>query len=299
MGNIKNKAAASEITLFLLTILWGCGFVVVKNTAASVSPSYLIFLRFSIAGVLLCAFFWKKLKRLNWFYIKWGLVLGLVNYIGFQFQTVGISNTTAGKGAFLTSIYCIVVPFLYWFVKHIRPDFYNVSSAVICIIGIGFLSLNDQFSINPGDALCLLCGLTSSLHIVLIGILTEKCDAILLCITHLVATAVIACPVALFSGPFPVMNTDSTLSILYLALVNTMISFILQMICQKYTPPSKAALLMSLESVFGTVAGIVFLQEVLTPRISVGFLLIFIAVLICETKPPFLRNFFLSRLNKT
>lgn len=299
MGNIKNKAAASEITLFLLTILWGCGFVVVKNTAAAVSPSYLIFLRFSIAGVLLCVFFWKKLKKLNWFYIKWGLVLGFFNFVGFQFQTIGIANTTAGKSAFLTSIYCIVVPFLYWFVKHIRPDFYNISSAAICVVGIGFLSLNEQFSLNFGDSMCLLCGLTSTLDIVFIGILTEKCDAILLCITHLVATALIACPAALLSGPFPVMQKDTVLSILYLGLVNTMISFILQMICQKYTPPSKAALLMSLESVFGTIAGIVFLHEVVTPRIFVGFLLIFVAVLICETKPPFLRNLFLSRLNKT
>lgn len=299
MGSIKNKTAASEITLFFLTILWGCGFVVVKNTAGAVSPSYLIFLRFSMASVLLCVFFWKKLKKLNWFYIKWGLVLGFFNFIGFQFQTVGLANTTAGKGAFLTSVYCIVVPFLYWFVKHIRPDFYNISSAVICVVGIGFLSLNEQFSMNYGDTLCLLCGLTSSLDIVFIGILTEKCDAILLCITHLVATAVIACPAALLSGPFPVMQNDTVLSILYLGLVNTMISFILQMICQKYTPPSKAALLMSLESVFGTIAGIVFLHEVLTPRIFVGFLLIFIALLICETKPPFLRNLFLSHWNRT
>jgi drug/metabolite transporter (DMT)-like permease len=290
LGKIQNKTLVSEIGLFFITMVWGCAFVVVKNTTDSVPPAYMICIRFGMSAILLCVFFFKRLKKIDWNCLKYGLLIGLLNFLGFEFQTIGIAYTTAGKSAFLTSVYCVMVPFLYWIFRHIRPDRYNIASAFLCITGIGILSLREGFSINPGDALSLLCGLVFAVQIIAISILTEKCDPILLCITQSAATTLISLPFALSMEQLPILHTDSILSLLYLGIFSTMIAFVLQLVCQKYTPPAKASLIMSLESVFGTLAGMLFLHESLTAEAFLGFALIFVAILVSETKLSFLRK---------
>ncbi len=289
--NTKNRSLVSELGLLFITVIWGSAFVVVKNTTASVPSSYIIAIRFGIAALLMPVFFFNRIKKIDLRSIKSGAILGILLYVAYYLQTVGIKYTTAGNNAFLTAVYVVLVPFLYWIIKNQKPDVFNILSAFVCIIGIGFLSLRSGFTVNFGDMLSLLCGAAFAAQITGVSILTEKTDPILLSFTQFTFTSLAALLVALFTESFPTgLGMDSVWSLLYLGIFSTLIAMVLQNVCQKYVPPSKASLIMSLESLFGTLSGILFLGESLTARTFIGFLLIFAAILIAELKPSFLTN---------
>lgn len=291
----KNKSVLAELGLLFITVIWGSAFVVVKNATDSVPVNYIIAIRFGLASILLLAFFFSRMKKIDFRAVKSGLILGTLLYLAYFLQTLGVKYTTAGNNAFLTAVYVVIVPFLYWIVKNEKPSFYHIFAAFVCITGIGFLSLHAGFQVNPGDALTLLSGITYAAHIVAISILTEKTDPILLSFTQFVTTTAISLPAALATETFPAhMETGMVLSLLYVSVFSTLIAMVLQSVCQQYVPPAKASLIMSLEALFGTVFGIIFLKEQLTFKTLCGFVLIFAAILISETQFSFLRK---GRLN--
>jgi len=287
---IKNKSLAADLGLVFVTIIWGSAFVVVKNATNTVPTSYIIAIRFGIAVLLMCVIFRKRLRKIDLACIQSGAILGVLLFISYYLQTIGVKYTTVGNNAFLTAVYVVVVPFLYWMIRHEKPNAYNIAAALICIAGIGLLSLHSGFTMNLGDILSLLCGFAFAAQIVAISILTEKNDPILLSFTQFVFTAIIALVVALCTETFPVsMPTGTISSLLYIGVFSTLIALVMQTVCQKYSPPARASLIMSLESLFGTAFGIIFLNESLTLKTLGGFLLIFAAVIVSETKLSFLK----------
>ena len=244
----------------------------------------------------MCVVFFRRLKKIDKGCIKAGALAGFLYYLAFYLQTLGAKYTTAGKNAFLTAVYVVLVPFLYWIIKNQRPDVYNISAAFLCLIGIGLLSLNADFSINMGDGFSLLGGVGFTAQIVAAAILTQKHDPILLSVTQFGFAALFAAITSLLTEPIPTQFAPDALTyILYLGVFSTMIALLLQTVCQKYVPASKASLILSLESVFGCICGIIFLHETLSERILAGFVLIFGAILLSEVKPAFLRVGFLKK----
>ena len=141
----------------------------------------------------------------------------------------------------MTAIYVVLVPFLYWIIQKQRPDLYNVSAAFLCIIGIGLLSLNADFSINQGDAFSLLGGVGFTAQIVATAILTQKQDPILLSVTQFGFATIFAAVTSLLTEPIPTHLAPDTLTyILYLGVFSTMIALLLQTVCQKYVPRFKS-----------------------------------------------------------
>ena len=123
----------------------------------------------------MCVVFFRRLKKKSTRVVsKPALWLVFLYYLAFYLQTLGAKYTTAGKNAFLTAVYVVLVPFLYWIIKNQRPDVYNISAAFLCLIGIGLLSLNADFSINMGDGFSLLGGVGFTAQIVAAAILTQK-----------------------------------------------------------------------------------------------------------------------------
>lgn len=275
--------------LLFVTIIWGFAFVVVKDSLDSIPPIYMMAFRFTIAGVFLTVIFFKRLIKINKSTLKHGIIIGIFLALAYAFQTIGCKYTTAGKNAFLTTTYVILVPFLNWLIVKRRPDFYSVIGAIISVVGIGLLSLRGDLTMNIGDILTLICGICYALQIIFIARYSDKDDPIVLTIVQILLTAILSWIFApIYDGSFPtagLLNTSSIVSMLYLGLLSTMAAFLLQNICQKYTPPSMAALLMSFESVFGVLFSVILLHEVLTIRGIIGCILMFIAVIICEVKP--------------
>ena len=290
---MKNKySLAAKIALFGATLIWGGSFLIVKNSMDMMQPHMLLAFRFTIACLLLCLVFHKRLKKLNRDYLIKGGILGTLLLLAYSLQTIGITDTTPGKNAFLTAIYCVLVPFLYWAVDKKKPDSYNITAAFVSILGIGLVSLNGALSMRMGDALTLVGGIVFAVHIVAVAKFTGDRDPILLTIVQFGYAAIYAWIIGLNFEEFPTKwNMSSIAELLFLAIVATAVALLLQIIGQKYTHPAQASIIMSLESVFGVLFSVIFYHEVITTRLFLGFGLIFFAVILSETKLSFLFRF--------
>ncbi len=289
-GDIKMKLLGRG-ALLLMSIIWGSSFFILKNTLESVSTLYVLAIRFSGAAVLLCLFSLRELKKLDRRYLAGGALMGLCLLAAYVLQTYGLTLTTPGKNAFLTATYCVIAPFLGWLLLHRKPGGYNVLAAVVCIVGIGFVSLNNDFSINLGDALTLCCGLFYALHILVIDRYAEGRSALLLTMVQFAVAGALAWIAALLTEPVPKqIPANAAVSIVYLCVMCSALCNFLQTFGQKYTPASGTAILMTLESVFGALFSALFYHERFSLKLLIGFALIFSAVLISETKLSFLRK---------
>jgi drug/metabolite transporter (DMT)-like permease len=272
--------------LIFVTIIWGFAFVVVKNSLDYVLPLYMMAFRFTIASVVLALLFLPKFKHLDKSTFFHGMILGIFLFAAYAFQTVGLQFTTAGKNAFLTTTYVMMVPFLNWFFHKSKPSWNCVLAAIIALIGIGLLSLQGDFSMNRGDVLTIICGFFFAVHIIFISRYTQTQDPVLLTILQLAFSALFSWIFAPFTdGHFPLqetLRTDVIVSMLYLGLFSTLLCFLLQNVCQKYLRASTTSLLLSFESVFGVIFSIIFLKEILTAKMIVGCVLIFFALVLSE-----------------
>lgn len=284
------KSTYAKLMLVAATVIWGSSFFIMKNTLQSIPPFFMIALRFSVSTVLLSLLFLKRLKSINRDYLIKGFVLGSLLFIAYCFQSVGLQHTTPGKNAFLTTVYCIMVPFLCWLLLKVRPDRYHLLASLVCVAGIGFISLNEQFVMGLGDGLTLISGLFYALHIIAVSVYAKDRDIFLLTILQFAAAGVLGFVLSTVLGTFPVsFGWETSLSLVYLCVFCTTAALLMQNVGQKYTHPSTASILLSLESVFGILFSVVFYGEVLTVKNTFGFVLVFAAVLISETKLSFLR----------
>lgn len=291
MSREKKNCVLGRAALFAMTFIWGTSFVVLKNTIDVIPTLYVLAFRFSGAAVLMLLIGIKQIKKLDSSYLKGGVVMGLFLFMAYALQTFGLEQTTPGKNAFLTTTYCILVPFLYWIIAKKRPDKFNVIAAVICFAGVGFVSLEKDLSVNTGDLLTLSCGLFFGLHIIATGKFVEGRSVALLTMVQFAVAGVLAWIFAGVTAPFPAnISMNEVWSLLYLCVMCTAVCYVLQTYGQRYTPPSATALIMTLESVFGVVISVALGVESLNFKLIVGFLLIFFAVVMSETKFSFLKK---------
>ena len=286
--NKRNMSHLGRLALFAAALSWGTSFVILKNTLDSISTLYVLAFRFTGAAILMLPVAAKEFKKLDLRYLAGGIAMGVMLFFAYVFQTYGLYYTTPGKNAFLTATYCVLVPFLFWIFFRRRPDRYNVLAALLCLLGIGLISL-DGLSIGIGDLLTLISGIFFAVHIVVIDRSTPGRSPVMLTMLQFVTAAVLSWISALLFEPFPTaVEPSAIMSIIYLCVVCTAISFFLQTFGQKYTPPAQAAVLITLEAVFGAAISILFFDEEPELRVLIGFVVVFAAVLVSETKLQFL-----------
>lgn len=283
------KSILADISMFMTAIFWGGGFVAVKDALNNVSPFYMMSIRFTFAFLILSVIFLKRIKALKKKDLINGFIVGIFLFAGFAAQTIGMKYTTAGKNAFLTATNVVMVPFLYWIVKKKYPGIRAIAAAALTLLGIGLLTLNNGIiSINNGDFLTILCALFFAMHIVAVGHYTEVTDAIVLSIIQLGTAGLFSIFCALIFEPAissrSVFQTNTLFPLFYLIIFSTMLAFLIQNAAQKYTPPTHAAIILCLESVFGSIFSVLFLGETFSATMIIGCLVIFSAVLLSEIK---------------
>ncbi len=280
----KNELLAC-LGLLFVTICWGLGFVFVKTSVDVMPPLYLLGFRFFTAALILGVIFFKRLIRSDKKLIIHGIIIGVVLFAAMLLQTYGCKYTTAGKNAFLTTIYVILVPFMHFAFNRVRPRVRYIIAALIGFWGIGLISLTEKLTIGTGDILTLLCGVFYALQIVLIARYTSGDDPIILAIWEFLVTGVLS-----FASAYPVsgpvtsemLSRDSITGVLFLIFFPTILGFGLQVVCQKYAPPAPAAIIMGMEAVIGAVASYLFLGETMTSKMLAGCAMLIIAMLIVE-----------------
>lgn len=284
----NKKSVYADLSLLIVAVIWGSGFVVTKNALDLMSPFYIMFFRFIIAAVTLTLFSLKRLKNATKADFKAGIIVGFFMFLGFAFQTVGLKYTTAGVQAFITASNVVMVPFLYWFISKRKPDNYEMFGAFLCFIGIGVLSLNDSLRIGLGEFLTLLCAVGYALHIVSVGHFAKNVDPFVLSVVQLYFAAFISLIIALFFEPRPEMITmDMMIPITYLGVFSSMVAFLIQNLAQVHTSSTHAAIILSMEAVFGSVFSIILLNDPINAKFFIGCAAILISVLVSEVKPNF------------
>ncbi|WP_255547806.1 DMT family transporter [Crassaminicella indica] len=293
LSNAKKKKTSlyADLSLLLVAMIWGGGFIAMKDTLDILTPFYMNALRFSIASITLAIIFWKRTIKITKKDLKYGFVVGIFLWIAFITQTIGLQYTTVSKSAFLTGTNVVIVPFLVWIITKKHPDWYALIGAFLCALGIGLLTLQESLSIGIGDSLTLACAVFFAAHITSVGYFAEGMDPINLATIQMGATAILSIIGAVILEPVPKFSgnaVDLMISLSYMTFVSTMGAFLIQNVAQKYTVSTHAAIILSLESVFGTIFGVIFMSDILNERMIIGCILIFCAIIIAETKLSFL-----------
>ena len=288
------RALLADMGLVLTAFVWGSGFVATKNALAYYSPTDIMIMRFGLASIISLFAFNKKIFPITFGDIKAGIAIGVFLFLGFAFQTAGLQYTTAGKQAFLTGTNVIMVPWIYWIIKKDRPDAYNLIAAIMMFLGIAFLTLDFENAIflNKGDLLTLICAFFFACHILAIGFYSKSHDPVRLTFIQFATTFILSALWKLTTGEQAFfLPSDYFADILFLGIFSTFLAFILQNTAQKYTSSTHAAVLLSLESFFGSVMAILFLGDAFSLKMILGCAIIFLAVITAETKWEFVKLF--------
>lgn len=275
------KVYINELGLLLVAIVWGYGFVAARDSINSLDVYVTIFIRFLISALLMSLIFFKKIKAIKRSTIKRGTITGVFLFLGFILQTVALLYTTSSKNAFLTAFNVILVPIISWVIWKRKLKKTELIAAFISLAGIALISLNFDFSINLGDLLTLSCAVMFALQIITTDIYVKDEDPIAFTLVQMAVCALLGLITLLVSGHTDMPTTLSSYkSVLYLGIVSTMLAFIIQSICQKRVNETKSAILLSTESLWGSLFSIMFLGETPTKRILFGGLLMFLAVIL-------------------
>lgn len=283
-----------KIALAGAAAIWGGSFVVIKGALDVVPPCWLMFVRFFFSALIVGALFWKRVRpHLDASTLRCGAVLGILSGTAFVVQNIGLTDTTPGRNAFLTATYCVMVPFVNWAVARRRPGATSIVAAALGILGVGLLSLGDDFSVGLswGDMLTLVSAVLYSLHIVAVARFSASGHEVMtMTVTQLAMSAVVSLAAALvLEGviDFGVFADPGIWGALfYLVILSSAVCMVVQNLGQAHVPPAPASLLLSLESVFAVIASVLFYGEVVTPRLACGFASIFAAVVVSEAGVP-------------
>lgn len=271
------------IGLLLVTIIWGSGFTAVDIALRHFSPLPILSARFFIGMVVMGIFAFPERKNISKDSIRSGAVMGVFLFLAFWLQTVAQLHTTPSKNAFLTATNVVIVPFIAYVIYKVKVTRYHLIGAVLTIIGVGVLSIRIGESFNIGDLYSFLCAIGFAFHIFFTGHFVKKGSALVLNFIQMTVAFVLSLVMVMVSGEIPAgLPVEGILAVVYLGLFSTSLSFFLQTLSQKYTTETEAGIILSMESVFGTLFSVLILQETITWKMLAGCAIILTAIFISE-----------------
>lgn len=298
-GKLRGAGARSplfwKLMLVAMALIWGYSFLTMKTVLDTVPTFMLLACRFLLSAVIMFIIFRKRIKaHFNREYLGFGVLMGCVIWSAYAAQTLGLVDTTPGKNAFLTGTYCILVPFIALILFKERVTKWHVTSALLCLVGVGFVAL-DNFSIQMGDLMTLVGAVFFAVDMAVVGHIGRTRDV-----------SVLTSWMFLFVGLFSLAATiafeprvpagqwtpEIVGQLVFLAVVCTTIGLLLQNQALSHVPPATGSLLLSLESPSGVLFSVLMAGEVLTGKLIFGFVLIFLSIVLSETHFSFLRKWF-------
>ena len=224
----------------------------------------------------------KILPLNNKLFLIGGLLAGLMLFLGSSFQQSGLVYTNAGKGGFITGFYIILVPILGLFIKQ-KTAFYTWLGALVAIVGLYFLSVNEKLEINIGDILVFIGAFFWAIQILVIGYYSTKVNPFRLAFSQFVLCAILSFVAAAFTETIILKNILlAYIPILYAGIFSVGIAFTIQVIAQREAHPANAAIIMSLEAVFALIGGWMILGESIPTRGLLGCLLMLIGMILSQ-----------------
>ena len=294
---MNNKRLGANMLLLLTAAIWGFAFVAQRVGSQYVGAFTFNGVRFalgSISLIPLIIYFDKKKKSSSKSEGKVevnakksilpGVLVGIVLYIAATLQQVGLIYTTAGKASFITGLYMVFVPIIGITLKHkiARNSWIGVA---IAVVGLYLLSINENFSISYGDLLEVIGAIFWAIHILTIDYFSNKMDALKLSCIQFATCSFLSLITALIFEHITMSGISQALvPILYGGLLSVGVAYTLQVVAQKNAKPSHAAMILSMESVFGAIGGALLLGESMSSRGYIGCILILGGILISQIK---------------
>lgn len=283
------KAYRADLVLLLITVVWGCTFVVVKDALALADPFSFLAMRFFVGAVALTLLAGTDLT--DRYSLVSGIKLGVILFIGYAFQTTGLALTTPSRSAFITGLCVVLVPFVSYALFKRPPKFFAMVGLVIAVAGLYALTLGvtDEGEPAPnkllGDLLTLGCAIFYAFHIALVELYAQKAKAVALVCVQLWVTCLLALP-ALAFGAHVTLNATLVKGALITGLVASAFAIVLQTWAQARTTAVRAALIFSLEPAFAALFSVAMGREQLGRAEVLGGALILAGVLVSEVGGP-------------
>lgn len=281
---MKEKQAFT--LLFLAPVIWGITFSFQSQVSGVLGAFTFNGIRTLIGFLVLLPFLLKILKRHDRIYfkklVKGGILCGLCLVTASAFQQIGIETSSVGKAGFITSLYTLFVPILSVFIgKKINKKIWLC--VAVAIIGAYLLCMNGESGITKGDILVLICALCFAIHILVIDKVGKELEGIDLSAMQFLFGGLLNLVIAVFTETITMKAiTDSAFAIIYSGALSCGIGYTLQMVGQKYVAPTKASLVLSLESVWAAIGGALILGETMNVKQIAGCALVFGAVIFSQ-----------------
>lgn len=274
----RYKAA---ILLLTTTFFWGVTFTVVKQAVESVDVFVFLAQRFILAFILILPVGLYKGKRLDGSTIIYGLVMGVLLFGAYAFQTVALIYTTASNTGFLTGLNVVMVPILAALVLKQRISVAVRFAVLFSVIGLLLLCGNGSLELNRGDLLAALCAVCVSLHLICTGEFVQRSDFYWLTVVQLGMVALLSYAVALVRGKEVfVWYPHLLVPLLICSIVATVFAFLVQTSMQRYISHTNTALIFCTEPVFAALYAWLVLNERLGLYGYVGALFILLGMMI-------------------
>ena len=303
-GRIRNRRKTGEAMqkkrllgnslLILVAVIWGTAFVFQRVGMDYIEPITFNGARMVLSAVAVGLVSGLRKKRTGASdpgeeraykrnTVIGGICCGVFLAFASIFQQMGIVYTTAGKAGFLTAMYMLLVPVIGFVVFRKRNPLLVWFAVLLGVVGMYLLCMTESFHLARGDALVCICAVLFSGHILCCDHFAVRGDPLRISAIQFLTTAVISWTAAfLLESPTPEKIASAVLPILYCGVVSGGVGYTLQMVAQKFTDPTVASLLMSLESVFAVIAGTLILHEQMSRRELTGCVIMFLAILLVQ-----------------
>lgn len=288
---MKSKERLADLSLIGVSFLWGAGFIAVQYAIQSGLPvSLIVAMRFIIAAAAVFVFRPKRILGIKKQELVTGVVAGLILYGAFLAQTLGQAASSVSNAAFITAIYVVLVPFIIWLFKGHPPKlkmFFLVFTTLAGVLILTYQKNTPLISFSAGDMLLLLCAVGFAAHIAYLGAKAKDFNPVNITFLQMATAGVLGFGVFLATDTAALTGVDwrtGAISVVYLGLVSSAVCYFLQTWAQTITTPSKAAIMMSMESVFGSLFSILIGLEAFRLNIPLGGLVILASVILSEVE---------------
>lgn len=270
----------ADLGLFYAAAVWGSTFFLVKRALADIDPVILVGYRFTLAGLLVVGglFYARKPVLAG---IRKGLLLGVIIWVLYVPQTLGLRITTASNSAFITGLFVVFVPLFLRTIFKRRPTAWEVLASAVALIGLWILT-GGLTEINAGDALTFITAMAYALHLLYADkFMKEKVDPYVISGQQFLVAGVLCFITGLlFDLPFSIGSSSTIGIVIFLTLFPTLSAFVIQLLAQKIAAPLKVSLIFSLEPVFAALFAWTVGGEQFVLRGAIGGAVIFLALIL-------------------
>ena len=259
-----SRSRKAELSLLLLTFIWGTTFPLVKTALDFSSPFLFVLIRFALAALAVWLVFRGRISFEAKGIVKAGAIIGVFLFLGFAFQTLGLKYTSASKSAFITGLFVVMIPPLSYLILREKVRIFSLVGVVLALGGLCLMTRPGGSEFNIGDFFTFFCAISFSLQVIFVQIYTRRFDFLTLTFIQIAVAALLSIPFALaLETTKLVYDPWLILAIFVCAILATALALFLQNRMQKDTTTVRAALIYAMEPVFAAVLSYFLLSEIL------------------------------------